>query len=221
MSIVQPEGSPREARLEASVFALAAWALLVLLGGLSLMEGWELAGASGWVWFVLAGPELLLVCAFALDAPRAADVSVLLVVVAGNLGGLGLLITALLTEKSNVLSGGQLLLSGAVVWLTNVVVFGLLYWSIDAGGPRARTRHGRRRPDFWFPQDDNDRLAHHGWHPRLADYTYVALTNGIAFSPTDAMPLSHKAKSLMALQALISVGAVLLVAARAVNVLGS
>ena len=112
-------------------------------------------------------------------------------------------------------------MSGAIVWLTNVIVFGLLYWSLDAGGPRARARRGRRRPDFWFPQDDNDRLARSGWYPRLEDYTYVALTNGIAFSPTDAMPLTRLAKALMGLEALISVGAVLLVAARAVNVLGS
>jgi uncharacterized membrane protein len=161
------------------------------------------------------------VSAFAFDVPRMVDVAVLLAVVAANLVGLGLLIGALLTEKSNELSGGQLLLSGAVVWLTNVIVFGLLYWSLDAGGPRARARHGRRRPDFWFPQDDNDRLARKGWHPRLEDYTYVALTNGIAFSPTDAMPLTREAKTLMAVDAMISVGAVLLVAARAVNVLGS
>jgi hypothetical protein len=60
-----------------------------------------------------------------------------------------------------------------------------------------------------------------GWYPRLGDYTYVALTNGLAFSPTDAMPLSRWAKGLMGLEAMISVAALLLVAARAVNVLGS
>ena len=207
--------------MEASVFALAACALLVLLGLVSMMASWELAGVSGWIWFVLAVPEMLLVGALALDAPRTADLTMILVIVLANLGGLGLLIASLVTEGSSDLSGGQLLLSGAVLWLTNVIVFGLLYWSLDAGGPRARARRGRRQPDFWFPQDDNDRLTHTGWHPRLEDYTYVALTNGIAFSPTDAMPLTRRAKTLMGLDALISVGAVLLVAARAVNVLGS
>ena len=207
--------------MEASVFALAACALLVLLGLVSMMASWELAGVSGWIWFVLAVPELLLVGALALDAPRTADLTMILVIVLANLGGLGLLIASLVTEGSSDLSGGQLLMSGAVLWLTNVIVFGLLYWSLDAGGPRVRARRGRRRPDFWFPQDDNDRLTHTGWHPRLEDYTYVALTNGIAFSPTDAMPLTRRAKTLMGLDALISVGAVLLVAARAVNVLGS
>ena len=221
MSDRKPEGNRREARVEASIFALAACALLVFLGLVSMAASWELAGVSGWIWFLVAVPEVLLVGAFALDAPRATDVTVISVVVLANLGGLGLLIVSLVTEDSSDLSGGQLLMSGAVLWLTNVIVFGLLYWSLDAGGPRARAKRGRRRPDFWFPQDDNDRLAHTGWHPRLEDYAYVALTNGIAFSPTDAMPLTRRAKTLMGLDALISVGAVLLVAARAVNVLGS
>ena len=221
MSTPQPEGSRREARVEASVFALAACTLLVLLGAVSLMDDWQLVGISGWIWLVLALPEVLLVAVLAVDAPRMVDVAVILVVVLANLCGLALLIASLVTEKSSALSGGQLLMSGAFVWLTNVIVFGLLYWSLDAGGPRARARRGRRHPDFWFPQDDNDRLTRSGWHPRLEDYTYVALTNGIAFSPTDAMPLTRRAKTLMGLEAMISVGAVLLVAARAVNVLGS
>jgi hypothetical protein len=221
MSNPKPEGSRDEARLEATFFALAAFGLLVVLGIVSLMEGWELSGVPGWVWFILAIPEVILVVAIAVDAPRKVDVTVTLIVVLANLCGLALLITSLLTERSSHLSGGQLLMSGAVLWLTNVIVFGLLYWSLDAGGPRARAKRGRRRPDFWFPQDDNDRLARSGWHPRLEDYTYVALTNGIAFSPTDAMPLTRRAKTLMGLDALISVGAVLLVAARAVNVLGA
>jgi hypothetical protein len=221
MSTPQPEGSRREARVEASVFALAACAFLVLLGAVSLMEDWDLVGISGWIWFALALPEFLLLAALAVDAPRGVDVGVILVVVLANLCGLALLIASLVSEESSDLSGGQLLMSGAFVWLTNVIVFGLLYWSLDAGGPRTRARRGRRRPDFWFPQDDNDRLARSGWHPRLEDYTYVALTNGIAFSPTDAMPLTRRAKTLMGLEAMISVGAVLLVAARAVNVLGS
>lgn len=203
------------------MFALAACALLILLGAVSLMDDWQLVGISGWIWFVLALPEVLLVAVLAVDAPRMVDVGVILVVVLANLCGLALLIASLVTEKSSALSGGQLLMSGAFVWLTNVIVFGLLYWSLDAGGPRARARRGRRHPDFWFPQDDNDRLTRSGWHPRLEDYTYVALTNGIAFSPTDAMPLTRRAKTLMGLEAMISVGAVLLVAARAVNVLGS
>ena len=221
MSKPEPEGSRYEARLEATSFALAAFGLLVLLAVVSLMKNWELIDVPGWIWLIVAIPEVLLVGVIAVDAPRTVEITVILVVVSANLCGLALLITSLVTEDSSDLSGGQLLMSGAILWLTNVIVFGLLYWSLDAGGPRARAKRGRRRPDFWFPQDDNDRLAHTGWHPRLEDYAYVALTNGIAFSPTDAMPLTRRAKTLMGLDALISVGAVLLVAARAVNVLGA
>jgi hypothetical protein len=221
MSSAELREARREARLEAALFALAACGLLALLAFTSMAAGWTLIGASWWVWLVLCTPELLLVSAFALGAPQRVDRPLLFLVVAGNLCGLGLLLASLLTEKSDELSGGQLLLSGAVVWLTNVIVFGLIYWSLDAGGPMARARHGRDVPDFWFPQDDNDRLANRGWYPRLEDYTYVALTNGIAFSPTDAMPLTRWAKTFMATDAMISVGAVLLVAARAVNVLGA
>ena len=77
MSSPQPEGSLREARIEASVFALAACALLALLGVVSMMQGWELAGVSGWIWLVLAAPQVLLVVALAFDAPRSADVTVI------------------------------------------------------------------------------------------------------------------------------------------------
>jgi len=142
-------------------------------------------------------------------------------VILGNLSGLTLLTAALLTEASADLTAPQLLMSGAVLWVINVIVFGLAFWTLDCGGPVQRAIKGHGRPDFQFPQDGNPELARPGWYPRLEDYVYVAMTNGIAFSPTDAMPLTRWAKGLMGLDAIISVGAVLLVAARAVNVLGS
>jgi uncharacterized membrane protein len=102
---------------------------------------------------------------------------------------------------------------------TNVIVFGLCFWTLDTGGPARRARIGRPQPDFRFPQDEErDRR---GSYPRFEDYLYVAVTNGIAFSPTDAMPLTRSAKRLMTLESLISVAAVLVIVARAVNVLES
>ena len=77
----------------------------------------------------------------------------------------------------------------------------------------------RSRPDFQFPQDENPQLARPDWSPALNDYLYLALTNSIAFSPTDAMPLSHRAKLFMGIESLIAAVTVLIVAARAVNVL--
>jgi len=76
-----------------------------------------------------------------------------------------------------------------------------------------------RKPDFQFPQDENVHLARDGWAPRLWDYFYVSLTNATAFSPTDAMPLTRPAKALMAAESTLSAITVLLVAARAVNIL--
>jgi uncharacterized membrane protein len=84
-------------------------------------------------------------------------------------------------------------------------------------GARVRAEHGRLDPDFQFPQDAARRSD---WSPRLRDDLYVSLTNAIAVSPTDTMPLTRRAKGLMAVESLISYAVVILVIARAVNVLG-
>jgi len=128
------------------------------------------------------------------------------------------LLAALVGSSASSLSAGDLLAHGMVVWASNIVTFGLLFWQLDAGGPRLRAEQGRADPDFQFPQDTTGRG---GWSPRLSDYLYVSLTNAIAVSPTDTMPLTRRAKGLMAVQSLISYTVVLLVVARAVNVLGS
>jgi hypothetical protein len=228
MSADELREARREAQVEAIGFAAVALTLLIALAVTSLVADWELVGLHGWVWLALCVPEALLIGELFLSV-RVGDheaghrlLQVFLgLVVLGNLGGLLLLLAGLLTEASSDLSGAQLLASGAVVWLTNVVVFGLWFWTLDGGGPVRRALAGRARPDFLFPQDESPSRAGAAWYPRLEDYVYVALTNGIAFSPTDAMPLTRWAKSLMALESTISVAAVLLVAARAVNVLGT
>ena len=228
MSALRPlDEARREAKVEGTAFVLFAVALLVALAITSMSADWELLDLSGWTWLVLCIPAVLLVAALFVTASmgdhrqahHVLEVFIALVVV-GNVAGLTLLTAALLTEETSDLTGAQLLSSGAVLWLINVVAFGLAFWTLDCGGPAQRALHGRRTPDFQFPQDENPQLARPGWYPRLEDYVYVALTNGIAFSPTDAMPLSRWAKGLMALDAIMSVGAVLLIAARAVNVLG-
>ncbi|MBK5307768.1 MAG: hypothetical protein JJD92_13875 [Frankiaceae bacterium] len=117
--------------------------------------------------------------------------------------------------------GATLLGSAAAVWLTNVVVFGLLYWELDRGGPLGRVGARPSSPyaDLQFPQDSAPECAPPGWRPDLVDYLFVSLTSSTAFSPTDAMPLSRRGKLLMGSQALLSLLTVGLVAARAVNVL--
>jgi hypothetical protein len=130
------------------------------------------------------------------------------------------LVISLVSHSAVHITGRQLLLSGGTAWLTNVIAFGLAFWELDCGGPVARALStSPRKPDFQFPQDENPQLAREGWAPRLWDYFYVSLTNSIAFSPTDSMPLTRPAKALMAAESSLSAITVLLVAARAVNIL--
>jgi hypothetical protein len=118
-------------------------------------------------------------------------------------------------------SGAHLLLKGATVWVTNVILFGLWFWLFDRGGPVRRVRPNPPPPDFQFPQMENPELAAPNWRPHFVDYMYVSFTNSIAFSPTDAMPLNRWAKLLMLFEASLSALVILLVAARAVNIFKS
>ncbi|MFL5822423.1 MAG: hypothetical protein ACJ764_03165 [Solirubrobacteraceae bacterium] len=115
--------------------------------------------------------------------------------------------------------GRSLIGSGAVLWVTNVLLFGLWYWELDRGGPADREGHASRFPDFLFPQMTDERWAPDNWRPGLVDYLYVSLTNATAFSPTDTMPLTAIAKWLMGAQAMTALLTVGLVVARAVNIL--
>ena len=114
---------------------------------------------------------------------------------------------------------GPLLITGGIIWLTNVVVFALWYWEFDRGGPVARANATRMYPDFQFVQMASPELAPPGWEPTFGDYLYLSFTNAAAFSPTDVMPLSHWAKMAMTAQASVSIVTVALVVARAVNIL--
>jgi uncharacterized membrane protein len=116
-------------------------------------------------------------------------------------------------------SGRELIVAAVSVWLTNVVLFGLVFWEVDRGGSHARSVGEGQRPDLLFPQmtlNDGDCAT---WSPTFVDYLYVSFTNSTAFSPTDTMPLSGRAKLAMLAQALLSFVTVGLVIARAVNIL--
>ncbi|HEY1666830.1 MAG TPA: hypothetical protein VGG54_14165 [Trebonia sp.] len=120
-------------------------------------------------------------------------------------------------------NAGQLLITGAVIWLTNVIVFGLWYWEFDRGGPVARALNiGNRYPDFQFAQMVSpSEMVPPNWEPAYLDYLYLAFTNASAFSPTDVMPMSRWAKVAMTVQSIISIVTVALVVSRAVNILPS
>jgi uncharacterized membrane protein len=116
-------------------------------------------------------------------------------------------------------TAGPLLATGGVIWLTNVIVFALWYWEFDRGGPVARANAIRLYPDFLFAQMTSPNLAPPRWEPAFGDYLYLSFTNATAFSPTDVMPLSRWAKMAMTAQASVSILTVVLVVARAVNIL--
>lgn len=190
-------------------------------------SGWRLSGLPWWHWLVAVGPELVLLGALALAQPRKhlerlghrrnATILLIAVITVANSVSLAALIGSLVDGHEH--NGAELLLKGLTIWGINVVAFGLWFWELDGGGPLVRRQAPRSPADFQFPQQENPSLAAPGWHPRLFDYVYVAFTNAIAFSPTDAMPLSRRAKMLMLLEATASALTVLLVAARAVNIL--
>ena len=113
-----------------------------------------------------------------------------------------------------------LLGSGGAIFITNIIVFGIWYWELDRGGPFARHEGERPYPDFMFPQMTTPNVAKPNWRPTFIDYLYVSVTNVMAFSPTDTMPLARWAKSMMTVQAMVALSTAALVISRAVNVLG-
>ena len=145
----------------------------------------------------------------------------ILLIAVGNTWSLVRLIDELVNGHG---TGRSILAAATGVWLTNVVVFALAYWETDRGGPlgRAGARLAPPYPDLWFPQDGDARDASPaGWQPSFVDYLFVSVTASTAFSPTDTMPLTGRAKLLMGGQGLISLLTIALVAARAVNILGA
>jgi hypothetical protein len=131
----------------------------------------------------------------------------------------GILVADLIHGGKATESAGNLLASGVVIWLGNCLVFSLIYWLLDSGGPLARYRGEHPHPDIAFTQQMSPELAPPDWRPQYVDYLILGLTTNTAFSPTDVLPMAPWAKATMALQALIALMVVGLVVARAVNVL--
>ncbi len=139
--------------------------------------------------------------------------------VAAALWATGILIYDLIKGSGAAKTAGPLLAYGALVWLCNNLAFAFLYWLLDSGGPVARAHRNPRYFDFAFPQHLSPGLAPPGWRPVFADYLHLGFTNATAFSPTDVMPLTHRAKYAMVVQSTVALALVGLVVARAVNVL--
>lgn len=134
-----------------------------------------------------------------------------------NFGSLINVVDALLSGHAGT-SGERLLLDAVKIWAINLIAFSLWYWTLDRGGPAARGLCRQNRPDFLFAQM-SVAGAPADWSPGFIDYLFLAFTNATAFSPTDTLPLSGRAKLLMMAQSSISLLTIALVAARAVNIL--
>jgi uncharacterized membrane protein len=216
-----------ESRWEAAPAVLIVIGLQIALGAVSQHERWKIWWLPWWGWLVLVAPEVVLLVPLAWSRPRhqleqlgkrrMVALALFAVISIGNGITLVALIGSLL--EGHETSGAQLLYKGGTVWSANMIAFGLWYWTFDRGGPVRRLEPNPPPPDFQFPQMENPTLAEPDWHPRLFDYIYVSFTNSIAFSPTDSMPLTRPAKLLMLIQSSASAITVLLVAARAVNIL--
>ena len=187
----------------------------------------EFSPGSGWVASAL---EAALLIAMLVTDPgridarstkvRAIRIAMIVVLVLGAAWATGALTDDILDGGSNTNSAGELLLAGGLVFAYLTIAFAFLYWELDSGGPGRRAHTVVAHPDFAFPQHTSPDLAPPGWRPVFLDYLYLGITNSIAFSPTDVMPLAHWAKLAMAVQSVASLAVLGLVIASAVNVLG-
>ena len=147
------------------------------------------------------------------------SIALVVMMAAAALSATTLLIRDLVRGSPLTASATTLLATGSSVWVINIVAFALLYWEFDCGGPAARAHGMPRYPDLAFPQQLSPGVAPPGWRPQFVDYLYLGITDAVAFSPTDAMPLVPWAKLAMAIEAVIPLTILGLVIARAVNVL--
>jgi hypothetical protein len=211
-------GKPGEPRWPASLAVVAALLLYFLLPeSISFGPRW-----------LIPALEAALVVPLTIVAPRRdseeqriiriASLVLLGVVLFGVMASLVLLVHAVVSGELK--SGGALIRSGAALWMTMVIGFGLLYWELDRGGPALRGQPDDGRPDFLFPQMGTHELGQQDWLPTFVDYLFLSFTNSTAFSPTDTLPLTSRAKLLMMVEALAGITIVVMVLGRAVNILG-
>jgi hypothetical protein len=207
----------REPRWPASLAVTAALLLYMTLPGtLTIGPGW-----------VIPALEAALLIPLTVRAPyrhreeiRVIRFASLLLIALVNLAVVASLVLLVnLVLSGDAVSGRQLIFSGIQIWLTLILVFSLWYWEVDRGGPGIRGEADQADPDFLFVQMATHELGQTGWMPGFVDYLYLSFTNATAFSPTDTMPLTIRAKLLMLVEALASITTIVMVAGRAVNIL--
>lgn len=224
---VEAATEPREAelRLGESRWPPAVALIAFIALNIALRVWLPNEGAVRVVWLLPAIEAVLLFVLVAGDPARLASrgrwvrplfVGLVCLLVAAALWATVLLVYDLVKGAGVTNSPEELLASGGLVWLGNNLSFALLYWLIDSGGPVARSQQ-RTPVDFAFTQHMSLELAPPGWRPVFLDYLHLGFTNATAFSPTDVMPLTHRAKYTMMVQSTVALALFALIVARAVN----
>ncbi len=217
---MQPTSSERTAsRLGAALIALAIIVLIALLPRryhlvpnwfgylaatfmlLPMILGWLTPGGKVWRRFERVAEFVTVGTALTLNSAN-------LLVAAYNL-----------IENPGKLEPVPLFYTSVGIWTGNILIFTLIYWLVDSGGPDARLNRRAQYPDFDFPAMDESAPVPPDWQPGIIDYLFLGFTTSTAFSPTEAMPLTSRAKLLVIVQSSISLITIAIVAARTINIL--
>jgi hypothetical protein len=216
----QPQTPHMESRWPAGLAILTVLFLLEVLPG-------RIRLLPRWVPYLVAISTLVPMVAVTLTtgkvrwlrAERTVTLLFFVVASAATMASLTNLIHAMV-RRSAQLTGIQLLASSIGIWVTNILAFSLLYWQIDREGPERRLHDTTVKPDWLFPQEGVPDSVRPGWHPGFVDYLFLGFSTATAFSTTDAVPLTSRAEILMMIESSISLVTLVVVAARAINILG-
>jgi len=199
--------------------------------GVSVVIGLQLATASALLpynKYLLITLEGLLMAALAVVTPDAyhrisqprRTLTMVLIAIIGIVNTVSLLLLLVALVNGHIdLSGRELLLNAVTIYITNIFMFALWYWEMDGGGPDKRVS-ARSRVDFLFTQMAHPKFGSANWLPGFTDYLYLSASNMTNFASSDTVPLSHRSKVLMMVQSIVAVITVVLVAARAISILG-
>jgi hypothetical protein len=214
--------APVEARWPVGIAIAGALLLLEILPDrIRVLPSWVLWATAGAVLAPLVLVGLSASKAFWQRVETAVTLAFVGVAGLGNLGFLSELLNDVIGRRGPV-SGLALLSSSVAVWCVNVLMFSLLYWQMDRGGPSRRSAAADTLRDWSFPQDSApEGEVRPGWKPTYPDYLFLSFSTATAFSTTEVAPFTTRAKMLMMVEASISLMTLALVAARAINILGS
>ena len=181
----------------------------------------DLILGGGWIRWIIPALVAVLIVISAVspveetDRRRRIGVTVAALVTIANAGAIGALVYGIVAEAG--FEGKYLIVAALQVWFTNMIVFAVWFWEIDGGGPRRRALAPPGPHEYLFAQYTLPEPW--TWRPAFWDYLYVSFTNSVSFAPADVLPLRHRMKLLMALESLLSLMVILIIAARAISIL--